>query len=74
MPKNTQVLTIINSKSFGHNFTSEMPGCTHPPLVLKSCFITFLPFYKSPVGQTDAVLPQDVGHRQWDAHMSGNIT
>lgn len=33
-----------------------------------------LPLNKSPVGQTDAVLPQDVGHRQWDAHMSGNIT
>lgn len=32
------------------------------------------PFYKSPVGQANAVLPQDVGHRQRDAHMSGNIT
>lgn len=31
------------------------------------------PFYKSPVGQADAVLPQDVGHWQRDAHMPGNI-
>lgn len=34
----------------------------------------FLPLYKSPVGQANAVLPQDVRHRQRDAHMSGNIS
>lgn len=36
--------------------------------------VTFLPLNKSPVGQADAVLPEDVGHRQRNAHMSGNIT
>lgn len=33
-----------------------------------------LPLYESPVGQADAVLPQDVGHGQRDAHVSGNVS
>lgn len=33
-----------------------------------------LPFHQSPVGQTDAVFPQDVRHRQRDPDVSGHIT
>lgn len=36
--------------------------------------MTVLPFDKSPVGQADAVLPQDIGHGQRDAHVSGDVT
>lgn len=32
------------------------------------------PFHERAVGQADAVLPQDVGHGQRDAHVSGNIS
>lgn len=32
-----------------------------------------LPFDQCPVGQADAVLPQDVGHGQGDAHVSGHL-
>lgn len=31
------------------------------------------PFHQSPVGQPDAVLPQDVGHGQRDAHVAGDV-
>lgn len=31
------------------------------------------PFHQSPVGQSDAVLPQDVGHGQRDAHVAGDV-
>lgn len=36
--------------------------------------MTSSPLDQSPVGQTDAVLPQDVGHGQRDAHIPRNIT
>lgn len=32
------------------------------------------PLHQSPVGQTDAVFPQDVRHRQRDPDVSGHIT
>ena len=48
------------------------PGCTRP-LTLRGLY-DCLPLYESPVGQADAVLPQDVGHGQRDAHVSGNVS
>lgn len=44
------------------------------PALITAFLHVSVTFYERPVGQADAVLPQDVGHRQRDAYMSGNVS
>lgn len=73
----TEVLTINHGKwrqGKKKALVITSPEWWRAAHIPKRRFMILSPFYKSPVGQADAVLPQDVGHWQRDAHMPGNIS